>query len=87
MLNEILQSKRYLTSDLRQANIDLLLAQVRGSVRERMRATGLFDHVGTEHIYASVDAAVQVFLTGTASEPLPPAVSESSTLDVPSDPA
>jgi SulP family sulfate permease len=62
---------RDLTSDLRQVHIDMLLAQVRGSVRERMRATGLFDHVGAEHIYASVDAAVQAFVTQAASEPSP----------------
>jgi len=73
---------RDLTSDLRQAHIDLLLAQVRGSVRERMRATGLFDHVGAEHIYASVDAAVQAYVTRPVSESLPPAVSESNSLDV-----
>ena len=51
---------RDLTSDLRQANIDVLLAQVRGSVRQRMRKTGLFDHIGEDHVFLSVDAAVQV---------------------------
>jgi high affinity sulfate transporter 1 len=58
---------RDLTSDLRQAGIDLLLAQVRGSVRERMRVTGLFDHVGEDHIFPSVDAAVQSFLSRSAT--------------------
>ena len=42
---------RDLTSDLRQANIDLLFAQVRGSVRQRMRVTGLFDHIGEDRIF------------------------------------
>jgi sulfate permease, SulP family len=60
-----------LVSDLRQAHIDLLLAQVRGSVRERMRATGLFEHLGEQYIYASVDAAVHSFLTRAVSDPLP----------------
>ena len=53
---------RDLTSDLRRANIDLLFAQVRGSVRQRMRVTGLFDHLGEDHIFPSVEAAVQSFL-------------------------
>ncbi len=50
-----------LISDLRQAGIDLLFSQVRGSVRDRMRMTGLLDHIGTEHIYPSIDAAVKAF--------------------------
>ena len=53
---------RDLISDLRRANIDLLFAQVRGSVRQRMRITGLFDHLGEDHIFLSVEAAVQSFL-------------------------
>jgi MFS superfamily sulfate permease-like transporter len=59
---------RDLSSDLRQAGIELLLAQVRGSVRERMRVTGLFDHIGEDHIFPSVDAAVQSFLSRPAPE-------------------
>ena len=31
--------------------IDLLFAQVRGSVRDRMSQTGLLDHIGKDHIY------------------------------------
>ena len=58
---------RDLTSDLRQAGIDLLFAQVRSSVRERMRVTGLYDHVGENHIFPSVDAAVQSFLSRSPS--------------------
>jgi MFS superfamily sulfate permease-like transporter len=54
---------RDLTSDLRQAGIDLLFAQVRSSVRERMRVTGLYDHIGENHIFPSVDAAVKSFLS------------------------
>jgi MFS superfamily sulfate permease-like transporter len=50
-----------LISDLRQAGIDLLFSQVRGSVRDRMRMTGLLDHIGSEHIYPSIDAAVKAF--------------------------
>jgi sulfate permease, SulP family len=64
---------RDLTSDLRQANIDLLFAQVRGSVRQRMRVTGLFDHIGEDRIFLSVDAAVQSFLSRPVAAPSPPA--------------
>ena len=65
-----------LVSDLRRANIDLLLAQVHGSVRRRMSKTGLSDHIGEDHIFLSVDAAVQAFLSRPAAAPaapLPPA--------------
>jgi sulfate permease, SulP family len=67
---------RDLTSDLRRSNIDLLLAQVRGSVRQRMRVTGLFDHIGEDHIFLSVDAAVQTFLSGRVTVPALPAAAE-----------
>jgi SulP family sulfate permease len=63
---------RDLTSDLRQANIDLLFAQVRGSVRRRMSKTGLFNHIGKDHIFLSVDAAVQAFLSRPAAAPAAP---------------
>jgi MFS superfamily sulfate permease-like transporter len=52
---------RDLISDLRQNNVDLLLAQVRGSVRRRMKLTGLFDHIGEDHIFLSVAAAAASF--------------------------
>ena len=63
---------RDLVSDLRRANIDLLFAQVRGSVRRRMSKTGLFDHIGEDHIFLSVDAAVQAFLSRPAAAPAAP---------------
>jgi sulfate permease, SulP family len=52
---------RDLVSDLRLADIDLILAQVRGSVRRRMKLTGLFDHIGEDHVFLSVTAAVASF--------------------------
>jgi hypothetical protein len=52
---------RDLYSDLRTNQIDLLLAQVRGSVRDRMTKTGLLEHIGAEHLYASTAAAVAAF--------------------------
>jgi SulP family sulfate permease len=62
-----------LTSDLRDDKIELLFAQVRGSVRDRMRLTGLLEHIGEEHIYRTVDAAVQAFEARPAAE-TPPVV-------------
>ncbi len=62
-----------LTSDLRDDKIELLFAQVRGSVRDRMQLTGLLEHIGEEHIYRTVDAAVQAFESRPAPV-TPPAV-------------
>ena len=39
---------RDLCSDLRAKQIDLLFAQIRGSVRDRMRKTGLLEHIGED---------------------------------------
>jgi MFS superfamily sulfate permease-like transporter len=66
---------RDLTSDLRRANIDLLFAQVRGSVRRRMRLTGLFDHIGEDHIFLSVDAAASNFEQRDQEAQLTPSIS------------
>jgi SulP family sulfate permease len=50
-----------LVSDLRDAGITLQLAEVVGSVRDRMRLTGLLEHIGADNIFPSVDAAVRAF--------------------------
>ena len=47
-----------LVSDLRERDVELRLAQVRGSVRDRMRRTGLMDIVGEDHCYLSDEAAI-----------------------------
>ena len=52
---------RDLCSDLRTSQIDLLFAQVRGSVHDRMVKTGLLEHIGEDHLYASTTAAVAAF--------------------------
>src|SRR5512136_217981 len=52
---------RDLCSDLRANQIDLLFAQIRGSVRDRMVKTGLLEHLGEDHLYASTAAAVAAF--------------------------
>ncbi len=52
---------RDLIEGLRQDHIDVLLAQVRGSVRQRMQKTGLSDHIGEGCMYPSVVTAVREF--------------------------
>jgi SulP family sulfate permease len=52
---------RDLCSDLRANQIDLLFAQIRGSVHDRMVKTGLLEHIGEDHLYASTAAAVTAF--------------------------
>ena len=64
---------RDLCSDLRAKQIDLLFAQIRGSVRDRMRKTGLLEHLGEEHLYASIAAAVAAFQARPAPVEAPPA--------------
>jgi SulP family sulfate permease len=57
---------RDLCSDLRAKQIDLLFAQIRGSVRDRMKKTGLLEHLGEDQLYTSIAAAV----TGFQARPL-----------------
>jgi sulfate permease, SulP family len=52
---------RDLCSDLRAKQIDLLFAQIRGSVRDRIVKTGLLEHIGEDHLYASLATAVAAF--------------------------
>jgi high affinity sulfate transporter 1 len=47
-----------LVGDLRDLSVDVALAQVKGSVRDRMRTMGLMDAVGEDHVYLSMGAAV-----------------------------
>jgi high affinity sulfate transporter 1 len=52
---------RQLAGDLHDRSLDLLLAQVKGSVRDRMRRTGLMELVGEDRVYLSIAAAVEDF--------------------------
>ena len=52
---------RDLVNELRERKIDLIFAHARGSVRERMKITGLCDQVGDCHIFLSTEAAVQEY--------------------------
>ena len=60
---------RQLTGDLHEQSIDLLLAQVKGSVRDRMRKSDLMDTVGEHHVYLSVASAVEGY--SAEAGPLP----------------
>jgi len=47
-----------LIGDLHDLSVDVALAQVKGSVRDRMRVMGIMDVVGEDHVYLSMGAAV-----------------------------
>ena len=50
-----------LTENLHEQSIEVLLAQVKGSVRDRMRRPGLMDAIGEDRIYLSVGSAAEAF--------------------------
>ncbi len=50
-----------LHADLRARDIEILLAQVKGTVRDRMRKTGLMTELGEDHVYLSIGSAVTDF--------------------------
>jgi MFS superfamily sulfate permease-like transporter len=52
---------RNLVGELEAAGSDVLLAQVRGSVRDRLRYSGIMGEIGENRIYRSVAAAVHDF--------------------------
>ncbi len=56
---------RELAAALRRRSIELRLAQVRGSVRDRMRQAGLMDEIGEENTFLSLGDAVQAGATPT----------------------
>jgi sulfate permease, SulP family len=59
-----LDTLRDLVAELDQRGIDVLLAQVRGGVRDRLRASDLMAEIGEKRIYLSVAAAVYDFEHG-----------------------
>jgi MFS superfamily sulfate permease-like transporter len=52
---------RNLVVELEEASSDVLLAQVRGSVRDRLRKSGIMAEIGENRIYRSIAAAVDDF--------------------------
>jgi sulfate permease, SulP family len=63
-----------LSVELTARDTDFRLAQVRGSVRDRMRRTGLMTTLGEDHCYLSIEAAVAgPTADGTTTERATPA--------------
>lgn len=52
---------KHLVVELDEIGIDVLLAQVRGSVRDRLRQASLMTEIGEDRVYQSVTAAVHDF--------------------------
>ncbi len=50
-----------LVADLRSRSVEVLLAQVKGTVRDRLRKTGLMDRLGEDRVYLSIGSAVTDF--------------------------
>lgn len=50
-----------LVVELDEIGIDVLLAQVRGSVRDRLRQASLMAEIGEDRIYLSIATAVHDF--------------------------
>jgi SulP family sulfate permease len=50
---------RQLIAELHDQSVEVLLAQVKGPVRDRMRRMGMMDMVGEDHVHLSVAAAVE----------------------------
>jgi len=57
-----------LVDDLNDANVEIILAQARGPVRDELRVSGLLDQIGENNIYLSVESGVQDFLKHHPSE-------------------
>jgi len=51
-----------LVANLRARDVEVLLAQVKGAVRDRLRKTGLMAELGEERVYLSIGSAVTDFL-------------------------
>jgi SulP family sulfate permease len=68
-----------LVGDLHGRSVEVLLAQVKGSVRDRLRKTGLMAVIGEHRIYLSTNSAVEDFRRwpppseGAQSDPSPAA--------------
>jgi hypothetical protein len=52
---------KHLVVELDEIGVDVLLAHVHGSVRDRLRQTSVMTEIGEDRIYLSVAAAVHDF--------------------------
>jgi MFS superfamily sulfate permease-like transporter len=57
-----------LINDLETLKVKVLLCHVLGPVRDKLRISGLMKCVGEDHVYPSVDRAVQDFLGSYPTE-------------------
>jgi high affinity sulfate transporter 1 len=71
-----------LVRELRARSIEVLLAQVKGTVRDRLHRTGLMGEIGEDRVYLSISGGANDFLRRSAS-----AASATSTVEEPSTPA
>jgi MFS superfamily sulfate permease-like transporter len=65
-----------LVSELHLHDITLLLAQVKGLVRDRLRRTGLMGVLGEDHVHPSIAAAVGAIPGHLVSEGTPGQVAD-----------
>ena len=59
-----------LVADLEAQSIEVMLAQVKGSVRDRLRRTGLMTKIGEDRLYLSLGSAVTDFQRRSPAEPI-----------------
>jgi len=57
-----------LFSELEAAKVEVLLAEVRTPVYEKLRHAGVIDKIGESHVFVSVDSGVQDFLSRHKNE-------------------
>ena len=62
-----------LIDDLQKRSFEVVLAQVKGPVRDRMRRSGLMERVGEDRVFLSVEAAVDAYRARTGQPEPPPA--------------
>ena len=60
-----------LLQDLHARSIEVLLAQVKGTVRDRLRKTGVMTELGEDRVYLSIGSAVTDFQRRWPTEPKP----------------
>ena len=58
-----------ISADFKRRNIEIYIAGVKGPVREVMRRSGLYDVLGGDHFFFTIDAAVKRYLRSIAGQP------------------
>jgi len=76
-----------LLADLRSRQIEVLVAQVKGTVRDSLRRTGLMDELGEDRVYPSITSAVADFTRRWPEAPAPETPAPEATGDAEPEPA